>query len=164
MAINTKAAIGMIYAPGRGLRWMSRTGLMQQWRRNDSGSKYVNDAGYAIPWFVNLASMDGLHTRITGMALHISNSLEFASPAVDAHPVGVVFTSYGMAQGTATTTFEKPASQANAATPVPEKFWQLPLSTLGAFRHDIKIYASNSAQTVERFVLKTDTLDGGRGN
>ena len=164
MAVNTAAAIGMIYAPGRGLRWMTRSGLMQQWKRNDSGTVYRSDAGWPTVWWAKFASIDTIYSRVTGLGLMVSNDLQFNSPASDAYPVRVAIDSYRMAGGTITTTFDKPASQANATTPVPEQFWQNPFSTMGAYRHDVTVSAQNSAQTVERLLFKIEILDGGKGN
>lgn len=164
MAVNTAAAIAMIYAPGRGLRWMTRSGLMHQWKRNDAGVRYPGDAGWPTSWSVDLASMDGLHQRIVGFGLKVSNVYEYASPVVDAYPITLTVETDGGAQGRTITTFSKPSSKANAATPVPEKFWQIPYSTLGGFRHDVSISSQNSAQTVERFLVEMDVPAGAKGN
>ena len=165
MAKDTHAIEFAIFAPGRGLRFASYTGIAFQWGWSDNGTVYRNDAGYPIRYFAETGWIDqGQRARIVGAFVVAENLLATATPAVDAFALRLTAYSDDQASGVRSATVYRPSQRDNATIPV-KPDWAQPVLKLNAgIRHRWEFGSLNSAQRIEQFSFIIEQTDGGLEN
>lgn len=165
MAADTGSIAFAVFAPGRGLRFATYTGIVGQLVESDKGTPYRNDMGYPIGWKYETGWMQPeRRSRIVGCRTVVENLLASADPAVDAHETEFLLTTDDQGAGYSTFLFERPAQQHEAATPVYEQWNLTPWRALPGVRHWLKVASRNAAQRIEALDLSVEAVDGGGGD
>lgn len=165
MAVETSAVAFAVFAPGRGLRFASYTGIVGQLVESDKGTPYRNDMGYAIGWWYETGWMQPeRRSRIVGCRTVVGNLLADELPAVDAYGMTFYLTVDDQGAGYSTFEYERPARRDRMASPVVDQ-WNLgPWRAMPGIRHSLSISSHNAAQRIEAMDLVIEAVDGGGGD
>lgn len=166
MAAHPKSVQYALFASGRGLRFLTYTGIVGQIKQSDNGTVYRNDMGYPIHWWYETGwhNFGFMRSRVCGLRSIVGNLLSSANPAVNAFAVRFQVDSDDQPMGTRTFAYDRPAQQDNAATPVLADWNFAPWNFLPGTRHSFLFASRNAAQRIERLEAMVEDETGGGGN
>ena len=165
MAQSAYSISGATFVPGRGLRFVSRTGVFFQFGESDAGLAFRNDGGRAIPWFYETGWFgEGLRSKVAQCHAVVGNLLSDLTPAIDALAVRFYLYTDDQAAGGRAVQFDRSARQDHAATPVEDQWSLVPWNALPGVRHWFAVESRNSAQRIEDMDLTMEPIGGGGGD